>query len=111
MKEVALILETTSVLVDTIKSTSIYTEFQSALEDLRRYPELKALADEFRTQKFLAYHSLKGQGSFADFEDFEEKRVELAAYPQIERYLKAEVALCRVLQEVESRLTAGMCFD
>lgn len=47
-----MILETTSVLVDTIKSTSIYTEFQSALEDLRKYPELKALADEFRAQKF-----------------------------------------------------------
>ena len=108
MKEVALILETTSVLVDTIKGTSIYTEFQSALEDLRKYPELKALADEFRAQKFLAYHSLKGQVSFADLE---EKRVELADYPQIERYLNAEVALCRVLQEVESHLTAGMCFD
>ena len=111
MKEVALILETPSVLVDTIKSTSMYTEFQSALEDLRRYPELKALADEFRAQKFLAYHSLKGQVSFADFADLEEKRVELADYPQIERYLNAEVALCRVLQEVESHLTAGMCFD
>ena len=111
MKEVALILEATSDLVNTIKSTSIYIEFQSALEDLQRYPELKALADEFRAQKFLAYHSLKEQVSFADFQELEEKRVELACYPQIERYLNAEVALCRALQEVESRLTAGMAFD
>lgn len=59
----------------------------------------------------MTYHSLKEQVSFADFADLEEKRVELADYPQIERYLNAEVALCRVLQEVESRLTAGMCFD
>ena len=28
-----------------------------------------------------------------------------------EEDLNAEVALCRVLQEVESHLTAGMCFD
>lgn len=111
MKEVTLILEETSVLINTIKSTSIYTEFQSALEDLQKYPELKALADEFRTQNYLTYHSLKGHVSFADVEDLEEKRIELAKYPQIDRYLDAELALCRVLQEVESRLTAGMCFD
>lgn len=111
MKEIALILEATSALVDTIKGTSIYIEFQSALEDLQKCPELKTLADEFRAQKFLTYHSLKEQVSFADFYDLEEKRMELACYPQIERYLNAEVALCRVLQEVESCLTAGMDFD
>ena len=111
MKEVELVLEETSVLINTIKSTSIYTEFQSALEDLKSYPELKALADEFRTQNYLAYHSLTGQVSFADFEILEEKRAELSGYPQIERYLNAELALCRMLQEVESYLTAGMCFD
>lgn len=106
-----MILEETSVLINTIKSTSIYIEFQDALEELRRNPELKALADEFRTQKYLAYHSLTGQVSFADFDSMEEKRSELAKYPQIERYLNAELELCRVLQAVESRLTAGMCFD
>lgn len=111
MKETALILEATNTLVNIIKNTSVYTEFQSALEDLQKYPELKTLADEFRTQKFLAYHSLKEQISFADFPDFEEKRLELAGYPQIERYLNAEVALCRLLQEVESCLTEGMSFD
>ena len=111
MKEVALILEETSVLINKIKSTSIYTEFQSALEELKKYPELKTLADEFRTQNYLAYHSLTEQVSFADFDSLEEKRSELSKYPQIERYLNAELALCRMLQEVQSRLTAGMCFD
>ena len=111
MKEIALILEATDTLANTIKSTSIYMEFQSALQDLQKYPELKAMADEFRRQNYLAYHSLKEQISFADFGDFEEKRMELACYPQIERYLNAEVALCRMLQEVESHLTAAMSFD
>ena len=111
MKEVTVILEETSVLINTIKSTSIYTEFQSALEDLQKYPELKAIADEFREANYQAYNSLKDQISFADFDNLEEKRIELAKYPQIDRYLKAEVALCRVLQEVQSRIVAAMCFD
>lgn len=111
MKEAALIKEATSVLVDTIRGTSVYMEFQGALEELKKYPELKAMTDEFRKQNFLAYDSLRQQTSFADFDILEERRIELSGYPQIERYLNAEVALCRMLQEVESQLTAGMCFD
>ncbi len=111
MKEITEILNETSVLVNTIKGTSIYAEFRSALEELQKYPELKAQADAFREENYLAYHALKGPVSFADFNSLEEKRAELAKYPQIDRYLKAEVALCRVLQEVQSRLVAAMSFD
>ncbi|MBQ8815807.1 MAG: YlbF family regulator [Lachnospiraceae bacterium] len=111
MREVETILEETSVLVDKIKSTVIYTEYQSALEDLQRQPELKALADAFREEKYLAYIALKEPVSFADFDSLEEKRMELASYPEIERYLKAELALCRVLQEVQSKLVLAMSFD
>lgn len=111
MREVETILEETSVLVDKIKGTAIYTEYQSALEDLQRQPELKALADAFRKEKYLAYIALKEPVSFADFDELEEKRMELASYPQIERYLKAELALCRVLQAVQSRLVLAMNFE
>ena len=111
MREVTLIMEETSVLISTIKSTSIYTEFQSALEDLQRYPELKAKADEFREENYLAYHAIKDPISFADFDSLEEKRTELARYPQIDRYLKAELALCRVLQDIQTRLVTAISFD
>ncbi|MBO5346779.1 MAG: YlbF family regulator [Lachnospiraceae bacterium] len=111
MREVTEILNETNVLINTIKGTSVYTEFRSALEDLQKYPELKAQADAFRAENYLAYHALKGPVSFADFNSLEDKRTELAKYPQIDRYLKAEVALCRVLQEVQGRLTAAMGFD
>ena len=111
MKEVTAILNETTVLINTIKGTSIYTEYQSALEDLQRYPELKARADAFRAENYLAYHALKEPISFADFDSLEDKRTELIKYPQIDRYLQAEVALCRVLQEVQNRLVAAISFD
>ncbi len=111
MREVETILEETSVLIDRIKSTQIYTEYQCALEDLQRHPELKALADAFREEKYLAYTALKEPVSFVCFDSLEEKRLRLAAYPEIERYLQAELALCRVLQEVQNRLVLAMNFD
>lgn len=111
MKELTAILDETTSLIHTIKSTSIYAEYRSSLEELQRYPEWKALADEFRKKNYLAYHSLKDHISFADFDSLEERRMEMEKYPQIDRYLKAEVALCRVLQEVQSRIVAAMDFD
>ena len=111
MREVETILEETSVLIDRIKNTQIYTEYQSALEDLRRQPELKALADTFREEKYLAYTALKEPVSFVCFDSLEEKRLKLAVHPEIERYLKAELALCRILQEVQNRLVLAMNFD
>ena len=111
MKELTAILDETNALIHTMKGTSIYKEYRSSLEELQKYPELKALADDFRKKKYLAYHSLKDRVSFADFDSLEERRMEIETYPQIDRYLKAEVALCRVLQEVQSRIAAAMDFD
>ncbi len=111
MREITAIMEETSALINTIKSTSIYKEFQSALEDLQRYPELKEMTDAFRRENYLVYQAIKGPVSFADVESLEEKRLELVEYPQIDRYLKAELALCRVLQDIQSSIVAAMDFE
>lgn len=110
MREVASILEKTSDLINTIKNSSIYTEYHSALEDLNMFPDLKAMADEFRKAKFEAYHS-ETPIRFTVFDELEEKREKLAEYPQIDRFLKAELALGRILQEVQSQITEAMGLD
>jgi hypothetical protein len=68
---------------------------------------LKDLADDYRKAKFEAYHSQKPI-SIKLLDELEEKREMLAKYPQIDRFLKAEIILGRVLQEVQSRITAAM---
>lgn len=111
MKEVMSILEKTSLLIDTIKQSDIYLEYEAALRELKKSPELKARADAFREENYLAYHAIKDPVSFADFDSLEEERTELAACPQIERYLKAELALCRIIQEIQTRVISAMNFD
>lgn len=111
MNEVEIVWDETSALANVIRNTSIYQEFQKALEELKEHPQLKARTDEFRTRNYLAYNSLKEPASFVEFGELEANLMELIQYPQIERYLKAELALCRMLQEVENQLTADICFD
>lgn len=110
MREIELIREKTTSLIETIRSSSVYREYQSALADLQEHPNLKVLADEYRINKYHVYHA-ESLEDFAIFDKLEEKREELAEYPQIDRFLKAELALCRVIQEVGSSVTKAMCFD
>ncbi len=111
MREVETILEETSVLINRLKSTHSYIEYQRAREDLQRHPEQKAMADAFCREVYLAYDTLKEPVSFVEFDDLERKRLKLAAYPEIERYLKAELALCRMLQEIQDKLVFDISFD
>lgn len=110
MKDVALIFDKASELAVAIRETDVYKEYRLALEDLKKHPDLKKQADEFRLQNYEAYCDLEEPVSFADFNslDLEERRMELAQIPQIDRFLKAELALCRVLQEVESRVAVAL---
>lgn len=111
MKEVVSILEKTSLLIDAIKQSDIYCEYEAALKELQKSPELKARADAFREENYLAYYAIKEPVSFADFDSLEEKRAELAMCPQIDRYLKAELALCRIIQEIQNHVVSAMNFD
>ena len=110
MREVASISEKTSDLIYAIKNSSVYKEYHSALEELNMFPDLKALADDFRKAKYKAYHS-ESSISFQVFDKLEEEREKLAGYPQIDRFLKAELALGRILQEVQNRITEAMELD
>lgn len=110
MREVASISKKTSDLIHAIKKSSVYNEYHSALEELNMFPDLKALTDEFRKAKFRAYHS-ETSISFKVFDELEEKRDELAEYPQIDRFLKAELALGRTLQEIQNKITEAMGLD
>ena len=107
MREVASIPDKTSDLITEIKGSVAYKEYREALTELKKFPDLKDLTDEFRKQKFELYHSQEAVSMNA-LDELEEKREMLAKYPQVDRFLKAELVLGRILQEVQSRITEAM---
>lgn len=107
MKEVASILEKTTDLIDNIKDSSIYVEYHSALHELNTFPKLKALTDDYREKKHQIYQS-KAPISLKVLDELEERREKLAEYPQIDRFLKAELVMGRTLQEILNRITESM---
>ena len=110
MREAASILDKTFDLITEIKGSAIYKEYHEALADLNTFPNLKELTDDYRKAKFEAYHS-QNPISIELLDELEEKREMLAKYVQIDRFLQAELALGRVLQEVQRRITEAMALE
>ncbi len=110
MGNVASIPEKTSELIAAIKNSAVYAEYQEALADLNTFPDLKEMTDKFRHAQYQAYHS-ELSVSLKLFDELEEKLVELTQYSQIDRFLRAELALSRVLQGVQSQIIGAMEWD
>lgn len=107
MNEVKLVLEKTDDLIDTVKESFIYKEYQQALTELNGFPELKVMTDAYRKARFELYH-VEAPFCMEKIRAVEAKREELAQYEQIDRFLKAELHLGRILQEVQSQITQAM---
>lgn len=107
MNEVTSILDKTSDLIQVLTESSIYREYHEALKELNEFPELKTLADDYRKARFELYHT-KGPFCMEKLNALEEKREELMQYKQVDRFLKAELNLGRILQEIQSQITQAM---
>ncbi len=105
MKDMFLVLNKTSDFIEDIKRSAIYLEYEAALKELNQYPELKEKADAFRKENFMTVTSIKMPVPFSAVASMETKYEEVAVYPEIERYLNAELALCRMVQKIQSNLS------
>lgn len=96
-------------LITAVKESEIYQEYRIQLEKVKQFPELKAQIDEFRTRNYLLQVSRDNELDKIyqlerEYEDFREN-------PLVSDFLAAELAFCRMIQDINSRLTAAMDFE
>jgi len=104
------ILEKTSDLIEDIKQSDIYVAYLEAYNELARNPELLLKADAFRKQQFLAIKAMDHPVCFAEVESIEKDYEDVATYPEIKRFLTAELALCRLLQKIHNQFVVNLDF-
>lgn len=104
------ILEKTKDFIEDIKQSDIYIEYQKAYAELERNPELLLKADTFRKEHFLRMKAMQQPVCFADVESVEKDYEEIAVYPEIKRFLEAELALCRLLQRIQEQFVVNLDF-
>ncbi len=86
-----------------------YKEYKSLEDYMKRQPDLKRAVDEFRKLNFMYQYSDETGDVINETLSLNERFEDVRRQPQVDRYLSAEMCLCRMMQEI--CITLFGCLD
>ncbi|MCR4791571.1 MAG: YlbF family regulator [Lachnospiraceae bacterium] len=96
--------------ISSIRETDIYKEYRTALEELKKDPELKRRVDDFRQRNYNFQ-----QSDEIDLNEYDQFRSEMVGFrasdPRVDAFLDAELALCRMIQDASYKITEALDFE
>ena len=98
-------------LLEAIKESPEYVEFQKQNEILKKNPELKERVDTFREDNYKVQNECNPEDLFDVVELMGKESAELRRHPEVNAYLDAELALCKMMQKISVKLTEGIDMD
>jgi len=97
--------------VRAIKRTAVYKAYRTQLERMKQQPELYAQVNEFRRRNYEIQNSSQADDLFDKIDAFEKEYEKFRENPLVDEFLRAELALCRMMQEIDIFLTEELDFD
>lgn len=91
------IQKATEPLLEAIRESQAYRDFELARAELGKYPDKKDRANQFRRQNFIA-KNYSAEDSARERAELYRQRQQLRLDPVIDHYLNAELILCRMLR-------------
>ena len=98
----------TDALLGSIKDSQAYTDYAAAREEILKYPDRKQKADQFRRENYIA-RNYSGDEAAGMREKLYRQRQRLD--PVADRYLNAELVLCRLLKNSALQILNVAEFD
>ena len=96
-------------LVGAIRNTDGCMEYQRQLARVKEQPELKRQIDDFRTRNFELQTSK--DTNFDKIDQFTRENEAFRENPLVSDFLAAELAFCRMMQEIGLYVTGQMKFE
>lgn len=96
-------------LITAILESDIYKEYDRQRVRVNSMPELKAQINEFRSRNLELQTS--PNPTFEQIDSFERHYAEFRENPVVDEFLAAELAFCRLIQDINLRLTDAMHFE
>ncbi len=96
-------------MIQAIVNSPDYKEYDIQRKRVKQYPELKAQMDEFRKRNFLLQNSDSCRLDQVDA--LEREFAGLRENPIVSEFLAAELALCRLIQNIDNRLVEALHFE
>ncbi|MDO5798710.1 MAG: YlbF family regulator [Eubacteriales bacterium] len=95
-------------LLVSIQKCQIYKEFKKQEENLNKNPELAERVQRFRAENFRLQNEGEQGNLLEKAELLSRESEELRSFPEVNAYLDAELALCRMMQKICRTLTDGV---
>ena len=103
--------ENISSLLEAFKESPEYVEFQKQNEILKQKPELKKRVDAFGGDNYRVQNECGSDNLFDVVEQMGKESAELRRHPEVNAYLDAELALCKMMQKICVKLAEGIDMD
>lgn len=105
------IFEETHMFVEQIKQTESYVEYYKALQEVKKEPGLYDRILEFRLKNYELQNNVPEDRMMEESERFENQYEEFCENPLVDRFLAAELAFCRMFQEITEIIEDGIQFE
>lgn len=86
-----------------------YKEYDLQRNRVKEVPGLKARIDDFRERNFLM--QISEEAALDKLEAFEKEYANFREEPMVSEFLAAELAFCRMMQDINLHLTEAVHFE
>lgn len=97
--------------VKEIKNSDIYQRYCYQLEKIKKSPELYDKINEYRKKNYEMQSMTQVDELFDKMDAFEREYEKFRENPIVDDFLKAELAFCRLMQELETFVTQEIDFE
>ena len=97
-------------MIAAILDSEAYREYDLQRNKVNQQPVLKDQINEFRRRNYELQNS-SDYSSFGLFEHFEQEYEEFKQKPLVADFLAAELAFCRLMQDINIKITESLNFE
>lgn len=105
------VLEATGEFIEEIRKSATFIEYNSQKEKLKKYPDLFERVKEYRRMNYALQSGTQADELLDKLDAFEKEYEEFRENPLVDDFLRAELAFCRMIQEISNRLMAELDFE
>jgi len=105
------IIEAARVFADQIMTSDTYREYYYQREKIKKQPELYDKVNEFRQRNFDLQTATDSEDMLDRIEAFEQEYEKFRENPLVDDFLRAELAFCRMMQEIYALMANEVDFE
>ncbi len=98
-------------LVREVKTSRVYQEYEMQLTKIKKHPKLYEKVNEFRVKNFELQTQESSEDLYEKMDSFEQEYENIIENPMVSDFLRAELAFCRMIQEVNIYIAQELDFE